>query len=103
MREVRGHPRGADQQGDATGEVLNFVRDRCRTRTKSEETTNSPRVISLSNNHILGFLWLEGSSSTDSCPVRTMSLHNRDGTYSFSLHRRGTCTGHGGVEAWLGT
>lgn len=26
----------------------------------------------------------------------------RDGTYSFSLHRRGTCTGHGGVDVWLG-
>ena len=26
----------------------------------------------------------------------------RDGTYSFSLHRRGTCTGHGGVNEWLG-
>ncbi len=25
----------------------------------------------------------------------------RDGTYSFSTHRRGTCSGHGGVQAWL--
>jgi hypothetical protein len=25
----------------------------------------------------------------------------RDGTYSFSRHRRGTCSGHGGVAAWL--
>ncbi|MCP2192732.1 DUF3761 domain-containing protein [Williamsia deligens] len=24
-----------------------------------------------------------------------------DGTYSFSQHRRGTCSGHGGVAAWL--
>ncbi|WP_328857224.1 DUF3761 domain-containing protein [Williamsia herbipolensis] len=24
-----------------------------------------------------------------------------DGTYSFSQHRRGTCSGHGGVGAWL--
>jgi Protein of unknown function (DUF3761) len=25
----------------------------------------------------------------------------RDGTYSFSQHRRGTCSHHGGVERWL--
>ncbi|WP_338525345.1 DUF3761 domain-containing protein [Pseudomonas batumici] len=25
----------------------------------------------------------------------------RDKTYSFSLHRRGTCSRHGGVMAWL--
>lgn len=24
-----------------------------------------------------------------------------DGTYSFSQHRQGTCSGHGGVAAWL--
>jgi hypothetical protein len=25
----------------------------------------------------------------------------RDGTFSFSLHRSGTCSHHGGVAAWL--
>lgn len=25
----------------------------------------------------------------------------RDGSYSFSKNRRGTCSGHGGVDAWL--
>ncbi|MBY8861504.1 DUF3761 domain-containing protein [Nocardia sp. CA2R105] len=25
----------------------------------------------------------------------------RDGEYSFSQHRRGTCSGHGGVARWL--
>ena len=24
-----------------------------------------------------------------------------DGTYSFSRNRRGTCSGHGGVQSWL--
>lgn len=28
------------------------------------------------------------------------SARCRDGTYSFSRHRRGTCSGHGGVAAW---
>nr|WP_273944661.1 DUF3761 domain-containing protein [Kutzneria chonburiensis] len=25
----------------------------------------------------------------------------KDGTYSFSQHRSGTCSGHGGVAVWL--
>jgi hypothetical protein len=25
----------------------------------------------------------------------------RDGSYSYSQHRRGTCSGHGGVASWL--
>ena len=29
------------------------------------------------------------------------SARCRDGTYSFSEHRRGTCSHHGGVGAWL--
>ena len=29
------------------------------------------------------------------------SAQCRDGTYSFSQNRRGTCSGHGGVSEWL--
>jgi hypothetical protein len=29
------------------------------------------------------------------------SAQCRDGTYSFSQHRRGTCAHHGGVSSWL--
>jgi hypothetical protein len=29
------------------------------------------------------------------------SAHCRDGSYSFSTHRRGTCSRHGGVAQWL--
>jgi uncharacterized protein YraI len=34
-------------------------------------------------------------------PPAGASAQCRDGTYSFSLHRRGTCSGHGGVRKWL--
>ncbi len=30
------------------------------------------------------------------------SARCRDGTLSYSAHRRGTCSHHGGVAAWLG-
>ena len=42
-----------------------------------------------------------------SSPVKSMiapkgaSAKCKDGTYSFSKHRRGTCSGHRGVSKWL--
>jgi hypothetical protein len=36
----------------------------------------------------------------DSAPAGA-SAQCRDGTYSFSKNRRGTCSGHGGVARWL--
>ncbi|GGR11678.1 DUF3761 domain-containing protein [Deinococcus ruber] len=38
--------------------------------------------------------------AADSAPPGA-SAHCRDGTYSFSTHRRGTCSHHGGVDNWL--
>jgi hypothetical protein len=34
-------------------------------------------------------------------PPRGATAICRDGDYSFSRHHRGTCSGHGGVRAWL--
>jgi hypothetical protein len=36
----------------------------------------------------------------DSAPSGA-TAHCKDGTYSFSAHRQGTCSGHGGVATWL--
>lgn len=37
---------------------------------------------------------------SDTVPVGA-SAQCRDGTYSFSQHRSGTCSHHGGVDTWL--
>jgi hypothetical protein len=37
---------------------------------------------------------------SESVPQGATALCN-DGTYSFSRHRRGTCSRHGGVACWL--
>jgi hypothetical protein len=37
-----------------------------------------------------------------SSPPPGATARCRDGTYSFSKHRSGTCSHHGGVAAWLG-
>ncbi|MBG6139745.1 DUF3761 domain-containing protein [Longispora fulva] len=34
-------------------------------------------------------------------PPAGASAECNDGTYSFSAHRRGTCSSHGGVKRWL--
>lgn len=39
-------------------------------------------------------------STHDQVPAGA-SAKCRDGTYSFSQHRRGTCSHHGGVSTWL--
>lgn len=37
----------------------------------------------------------------DNRPPAGATARCRDGTYSFSQSRRGTCSGHGGVATWL--
>lgn len=39
--------------------------------------------------------------STDGSVPAGATAHCRDGSYSFSQHRSGTCSGHGGVASWL--
>jgi hypothetical protein len=39
--------------------------------------------------------------TTDDQAPATASAKCRDGSYSFSQHRRGTCSHHGGVQSWL--
>ena len=41
------------------------------------------------------------AKSLDSGIPAGASAECRDGTYSFSQHRRGTCSHHGGVASWL--
>jgi hypothetical protein len=40
-----------------------------------------------------------GNATTDAPPPNSTAVC-RDGTYSFSEHRSGTCSGHGGVQSW---
>lgn len=40
------------------------------------------------------------TKTTTSPKLRGASARCRDGSYSYSQHRRGTCSHHGGVSAW---
>ncbi len=47
-------------------------------------------------------IWVPSPSrTTDGKPPAGASAQCRDGTYSFSMSRRGTCSRHGGVRVWL--
>ncbi|HEU0165141.1 MAG TPA: DUF3761 domain-containing protein [Thermomicrobiales bacterium] len=54
-----------------------------------------------------GCTYTNVSGQQVSCPVQADSppagatAQCNDGTYSFSQHRQGTCSGHGGVAQWL--
>ena len=43
---------------------------------------------------------IQRPTMSDTVPAGA-SAHCRDGTYSFSTHRRGTCSHHGGVDQWM--
>jgi uncharacterized protein YraI len=45
--------------------------------------------------------WVPSPCSSPSGPPAGASARCRDGTYSFSQSRRGTCSRHGGVSRWL--
>jgi hypothetical protein len=41
------------------------------------------------------------SPTKSTTPPKNASAKCKDGTYSFSKHSRGTCSGHGGVDGWI--
>lgn len=45
--------------------------------------------------------WVPSPQASPSGPPTGASAQCRDGTYSFSRSRRGTCSHHGGVSRWL--
>ena len=50
---------------------------------------------------ILNLLAHSGASQQPDSAAAGATARCRDGTYSFSKHRSGTCSHHGGVAAWL--
>ncbi|MBN3805056.1 DUF3761 domain-containing protein [Paraburkholderia sp. Ac-20336] len=65
----------------------------------------NPDESNLSNHHT----YTNRDGNTVHAPARSLSgrapegatARCRDGSYSFSQHRRGTCSRHGGVAQWL--
>ncbi len=49
-----------------------------------------------------GYIWVPSPTRTaDGKPPEGATAHCRDGTFSFSHTRQGTCSQHGGVAEWL--
>jgi hypothetical protein len=63
--------------------------------------TSTASLHTLASQHRLGRnRRYRGPVKAVSAPIGA-SARCRDGTYSFSQHRRGTCSWHGGVALWL--
>jgi len=61
-------------------------------------------VIGVAAAIVLGLLYLEETGNRESVIVRNVigvSAQCRDGMYSTSRKRAGTCSGHGGVKKWI--
>ncbi len=43
----------------------------------------------------------DGKADKSGTPPKGATAQCRDGTYSYSKHRSGTCSHHGGVKTWL--
>lgn len=59
----------------------------------TEELSNDNSYVNVDGNQV------HSPAYADSIPVGASAIC-RDGTYSFSQHRQGTCSGHGGVAMW---
>jgi hypothetical protein len=65
-----------------------------RTTTKQAASCSAGSYINVDSNCV------PRPTQADSAPAGA-TAHCKDGTYSFSQHRQGTCSGHGGVAQWL--
>ena len=79
------------------------VQSQIVTSVQKPSNTSLSTTNTLSNNNY--YTNVDGNqvhspAYSDSVPVG-VSAQCRDGTYSFSQNRRGTCSGHGGVARWL--
>ena len=74
-----------------------------KTAVQAAPQSNTASDAGLSNNHY----YVNSSGNTVHSPAYSQSVPAGasakcgDGTYSFSQHRRGTCSHHGGVAEWL--
>ena len=87
------------QQKQAT--VDNAI-DQYSSSVNNKKVQETPDDNNLSNNNT--YINVDGNqvhspAYADSVPSGASAIC-RDGTYSFSQHRQGTCSGHGGVASW---
>ena len=68
--------------------------------TNSLETLSIPASTTAQRPRYRRYRRYRGPIRATTAPVGA-TARCRDGTYSFSQHRRGTCSWHGGVAQWL--
>ena len=66
------------------------------TSNKNDDLSNTNYYTNSDDQEIHSPAYSENNAAPDGA-----SAECRDGTYSFSAHRSGTCSHHGGVDTWL--
>ncbi len=92
-----------NKQADIKPEVSSQTSNSSQKVNIYESTSSSAKTNSLSNDNY--YTNVDGNqvhspAYSSSVPSGASALC-RDGTYSFSKHRSGTCSHHGGVAQWL--
>lgn len=86
---------------------IGYVSSRYLTDQKVVNNSNKNSVRSTGNTNSKTRYYTNSSGQRVQSPTRYNSAPSgatalcRDGTYSFSKNRRGTCSGHGGGARWL--
>lgn len=74
----------------------NVIQNIQPTAVQNSSLDNNKTYINVDGNQIQS-----PASSVDGSVPAGATARCGDGTYSFSQHRKGTCSHHGGVEKWL--
>jgi hypothetical protein len=82
--------------------TVNEIKTSLPTENVSQQAEKATNEVNLSNDD--SYINVDGNqvhspAYADSIPSGASAIC-RDGTYSFSQHRQGTCSGHGGVASW---
>jgi len=98
---------GAVAFDETTGTKYGFGRDE-ETQQRADETALRACSAPGGEDHCGFYVNKDGHQVPRPCgdwrtepPPPTAAARCRDGTYSYSENRRGTCSGHYGVESWL--
>lgn len=71
------------------------------TPTLTPTLTASPTLTMTVTPIVLVIPVAGGTTSPTYDPLQGVTAICKDGTYSYSQHRQGTCAGHGGVKRWI--
>ena len=77
--------------------------ERCRGSNGAFVSCNAPSAMSAASPAAAAAPMMPTARQSQAAPMAAggVTAKCKDGTFSHSLHRSGSCSGHGGVAAWM--